>query len=524
MSSEEPKEVSDRYCDIPTMPVDSFLYLKSCNHIDSVLASKAREAVFIAYRQAVMLSQFVPSDRIYKSKKDGSIVSSGKLAGLKAESLKCTDCSLNNFDQNFICLQCPSVGCYSGNNHAYAHFKSNKHSFGVDSSNGLLYCFICGNYVNNHQFNDMRMEVLSDKHFKSAALPQGENEMKLNYDNPSRTAVSGLRGFINLGSTCFMSCILQTFIHNPLMKHHFFNNDYHFFNCESNYCYNYGGSIDKDNACITCSIDNIYKNFYTSNSTDGFAMTNLLMTAWYKKKSLAGFEEQDAHEFLQFLLNEFHMDHEKVTKKLQENGYLEHSTECNCITHSAFSGTLESSIKCLSCQENTNTVDPMLDLSLEITKKPSKPMNLYDCLDLFTKEENLDVNYRCQHCGESTRALKTLRIKKVPPVLTIQLKRFEHHIGSDTSTKIEVPVLIPLFLNIHKYTAESTQNPGTIQVLELFALVCHVGSVNTGHYRVIVKNSDNQWLNFDDSVVSLVSEEDVSKTNAYLLFYIAHDL
>ena len=31
----------------------------------------------------------------------------------------------------------------------------------------------------------------------------------------------GLRGLINLGNTCFMSCIVQTLIHTPLLRDYF---------------------------------------------------------------------------------------------------------------------------------------------------------------------------------------------------------------------------------------------------------------------------------------------------------------
>lgn len=545
-----------------TPPPDNFGYIKSCTHIKSVLESKARENVLITYKQAVSISTAVSENdgnKIYTQKKDGSIVSKKKLVDLKLKSLKCSDCSLNNFHQNFICLQCPHVGCYSNLNHAYTHYKSHQHLFAIDSSNGLLYCFQCGDYVNNPSLEKIRSDITNNKADDNENNEEEEEDEDDEYDeyenkqlqeridshyiNPSSNAVNGLKGFINLGSTCFMSCILQSFIHNPIMKYQFFNNDVHYFNCNINFDYLIDGeSIDEENACITCSIDKIFQDFYTSNNHEGFGMTNLLMTAWYKKKSLAGFQEQDAHEFWQFLLNEFHLDYERIQKNLTGQDYNNNNNNfnhkkhkqdiCQCITHTIFSGELQSSIKCLNCDSLTTTIDPLIDLSLEINRIKSKsnnePISLYDCLDLFTKDEKLDVMYTCQYCNSKSKAIKSLKIKKLPPVLSIQLKRFEHNLFNDTSSKIQLPVKTPLYLDFTKYTSDCEYNESnepilnTNKIYELFTVVSHIGSVNTGHYIVMVKNGSGQWFKFDDSVISMVSQEEVINTNAYLLFYITH--
>ena len=512
-----PSSQTDSQVQEQTPPPDNFSSMKPCSHIKSVLESKAKENVFITYRQAVYISQSISKDNIYTQKKDGAVVSNNKLVELKSKSLRCTECSLNNFHHNFICLQCPHVGCCSHHNHAHVHYKMNQHLFAIDSHNGLLYCFLCGDYINDPELEKIRIGMLTGS---SSTLLDEEN-IDDNYNDPTGKAVSGLKGFINLGSTCFMSCILQTLIHNPIIKYQFFNNDLHYFNCEHNYDYSTNGVITEQNACITCSIDNIFKNFFTSDDTEGFGMTNLLMTSWFKKKSLAGSQEQDAHEFWQFLLNEFHQDYLRVSNKKFDHDH------CKCITHTTFSGQLESSIICAECNSTTRTTDPMIDLSLEIDhmKRSDHFLNLYDCLDLFTKEEKLDVMYKCQHCDNRSRAKKSLRIKKIPPVLSIQLKRFKHNLHNDTFSKIEIPIDIPLFLNITKYTSASmSPELDGDKIFELFALVCHIGSVNTGHYIVIIKNGNGQWLKFDDSVISLISQEEVVKANAYLLFYITHKI
>lgn len=500
-----------------TPPPDNYGDIKPCSHIKSVLESKVKDNVFITYKQAVYISQSISGNNIYTQKKDGSVVPTNKLVELKSKSLRCTECSLNNFHHNFICLQCPHVGCGTHHNHAYVHYKMNQHLFAIDSHNGLLYCFLCGDYINDPELDKIRVAMLND----SKSFTSNEQGFEANYSHPSNKAVSGLKGFVNLGSTCFMSCILQTLIHNPIIKYQFFNNDEHYFNCEHNDDYTSNGTISESNACITCSIDNIFKNFFTSDEIEGFGMTNLLTTAWFKKKSLAGSQEQDAHEFWQFLLNEFHQDYIRVSKGKSDHDH------CKCITHTTFSGQLESSIICAECDSVTKTTDPMIDVSLQIDhmKNTGHTINLYDCLDLFTKEEKLDVMYKCRHCGNKSKASKSLKIKKIPPVLSIQLKRFKHNLHNDTFSKIETPVEIPLFLNITKYSSVSTSpDLDGNKVFELYALVCHIGSVNTGHYIVIVKNGNGQWFKFDDSVISLIPQEEVSKANAYLLFYITHKI
>lgn len=499
-----------------------------CKHIRSVLESKARDTVFLTYKQAVKIAQMRMNENvinIYKS--DGTVIPNSKLVELKANALKCTDCSMCNMNTCMICLQCPHVGCLSlthGDNHGKLHFQKSNHLFAIDSSNGLLFCFQCGEYVNHSELETIRRSEQYRLEGKTVKKEDEEDHLDSHYQLPSAVAVNGLRGFINLGSTCFMSAILQILIHNPIIKYQFFNSDQHFLNCESNLLYSEGiGRLNESNSCITCSIDHIFKEFYTSTEHGGFGMTNLLATAWYKKKSLAGFQEQDAHEFWQFLLNEFHSDYERIT------GGAHSADDCKCVTHTTFHGELQSSIRCTSCDSITTTIDPMIDVSLEIkqSKNSQEKITLYDCLDLFTKEERLDTMYSCKHCGEKTNAYKSLKVSRTPPVFSIQLKRFEHLLHNDTSNKLDIPVKVPLFLNLTRYIVgnpddDAGQEIGGNYVYELFALVTHIGSVNTGHYIVIIKQGDGQWLKFDDSVISLISQEEVDNTPAYLLYYITH--
>ncbi|KAI5953780.1 hypothetical protein KGF57_003989 [Candida theae] len=499
---------------LPHFQPDSFKSIKSCIHLDQVLDSRAKDTVFDTYRQAVMISQPIGNGVVYRSKKDGKVIDQDEIRARQLSSLRCSECEVSDFQQVMICLQCPHVGCKE---HSQLHYKGTQHMFAIDSNLGLLYCFKCNEYINHPKLEKLRLEAAG---FADDDIDNQE-QITANYHNPNRLAVQGLKGFINLGATCFMSSILQSLVHNPIIKSQFFNNDLHYFNCTYLHDQEVNEAIGDQNACITCSVDLIFKELFTSKTSEGFGITNLLTTAWYKQKSLAGFQEQDAHEFWQFLLNEFHQDHMRI--QTQMDGAAKEEA-CSCITHSTFSFQLQSCVKCKSCDAITETVDPMIDLSLEINHlKKQKNVDLYDCLDLFTSEEKLDAAISCKHCSTRSQATKTLKLKSIPPVLSIQLKRFDHNILNDTSSKIETPVKVPLYVNIAPYCVDHGQANNDI-VYELFSAICHIGSVNTGHYVVFTKNAQGQWLKFDDSVISGVDQEDVVNSNAYLLYYIIHSI
>ena len=160
----------------------------------------------------------------------------------------------------------------------------------------------------------------------------------------------------------------------------------------------------------------------------------------------------------------------------------------------------------------------MLDVSLEIQNKQGSERtslkDLHSCFRKYTRKEELDVLYECDSCKRKTRVTKRLRLNKLPPVLSIQLKRFEH-IG--VSSKLEYHIDIPTVLDVKEYVSET--NSGPIPNYELFGVICHLGNVNTGHYLAYVKNINGAWFKFDDATITRVTETEVKKVNGYMLVY-----
>jgi len=95
-----------------------------------------------------------------------------------------------------------------------------------------------------------------------------------------------------------------------------------------------------------------------SYDTTPFGPVTFLATTWRASSELSGYAQQDAHEFFISTLNQIH-----ITSRGSTN------VSCNCVIHSTFAGQLQSDVKCERCGNVTSTVDPMLDISLELKGK-----------------------------------------------------------------------------------------------------------------------------------------------------------
>ena len=148
----------------------------------------------------------------------------------------------------------------------------------------------------------------------------------------------------------------------------------------------------------------------------------LLLTILFQ--TLAGYQQQDAHEYYQFLVDKLHSS---------ADGHVDgNDRPCNCFFHKAFYGKLRSSVTCGHCGNITRTEEPMVDLSLDVQAKkrsmkgssPTTSSTLTGCLKSFTSPEKLMAGvYKCSGCGSTQyKATKQLRIKKLPAILCMQIK------------------------------------------------------------------------------------------------------
>lgn len=171
------------------------------------------------------------------------------------------------------------------------------------------------------------------------------------------------------------------------------------------------------------------------------------------------------------------------------------------------SAVLSNKIQDISCFEDL-FFHPSCNL-----KSNSKPLSssLSDCFRLFSEKEQLSPpnSVYCSTCKVKTRGHKRLEIVKLPQILIIHLKRFKQ--TGKKYKKNTIPIHYPIEnLDLSQYS----RVPG---LYNLFGIVQHAGSLNSGHYTATCKGFDSTWRHFDDSSISI--PKTLFSPSAYILFY-----
>ncbi|KAF8492819.1 hypothetical protein F5888DRAFT_1795534 [Russula emetica] len=241
-----------------------------------------------------------------------------------------------------------------------------------------------------------------------------------------------------------------------------------------------------------------------------------------------GVMHQDAHEFLNYLLNkiveeikyDMHHQHQDKDKETPSSNASREDL------HRLFEGTLTSETRCLTCETVSSRDESFLDLSIDIEQNSS----VTACLRQFSASEMLCQRdkFFCDSCCGLQEAEKRMKIKKLPNVLALHLKRFKYQEDLKKFVKLTYRVAFPFELRLFN-TVDDVEDPD--RLYELFGIVVHIGSgPHHGHYVAIVKGP-HSWLIFDDDKIEAIKESeipryfgDATSGSAYVLYYQAVDL
>nr|XP_006117683.1 ubiquitin carboxyl-terminal hydrolase 4 isoform X2 [Pelodiscus sinensis] len=157
------------------------------------------------------------------------------------------------------------------------------------------------------------------------------------------------------------------------------------------------------------------------------------------------------------------------------------------------------------------------DVSVLHSQKKKTPVALKDCIELFTTMETLGEHdpWYCPNCKKHQQATKKFDLWSLPRILVVHLKRFSYnrYWRDKLDTVVEFPIRD---LSMSPFVCDPTADP---YVYDLIAVSNHYGAMGVGHYTAYAKNDVNgRWYYFDDSSVSLASEDQIVTKAAYVLF------
>ncbi|KAF3705843.1 Ubiquitin carboxyl-terminal hydrolase 2 [Channa argus] len=331
----------------------------------------------------------------------------------------------------------------------------------------------------------------------------------------------GLVGLRNLGNTCFMNSILQCLSNTPELR------DY----CLRNVHRTELNDNCRTDAALMEEFARLTQSLWTS-VNEAISPSDFRSQIQRYAPKFVGCNQQDAQEFLRFLLDGLHNEVNRVTVrpkisaedfdhlsddekgKHMWNMYLERE---DSKVVDLFVGQLKSSLTCTVCGFRSTVFDPFWDLSVPIVQKNLGEVTLKDCLRLFTKEDVLDGEERptCNKCKARRKCTKKFSIQKFPRILVLHLKRFSD--SNIRASKLSTYVNFPLKdLDLREFASESSERA----VYNLYAVSNHSGNALGGHYTAYCRNQTlGEWYSYNDSRVNPMSSSQVRSSNAYVLFY-----
>ncbi|XP_026874273.2 probable ubiquitin carboxyl-terminal hydrolase FAF-X isoform X1 [Electrophorus electricus] len=191
---------------------------------------------------------------------------------------------------------------------------------------------------------------------------------------------------------------------------------------------------------------------------------------------------------------------------------------------------------CQGCPHRYECEESFTALNVDIRNH----QNLLDSLEQYVKGDLLEgANaYHCEKCNKKVDTVKRLLIKKLPPVLAIQLKRFDYDWERECAIKFNDYFEFPRELDMEPYTVAGVAKlegdqvspesqvihqtppleaePGSSSRYRLMGVLVHSGQASGGHYySYIVQRhgtaTDGQrdrWYKFDDGDVTECKMDD----------------
>ncbi|XP_007022188.2 PREDICTED: ubiquitin carboxyl-terminal hydrolase 25 [Theobroma cacao] len=313
-------------------------------------------------------------------------------------------------------------------------------------------------------------------------------------------------GLRNLGNSCYLNSVLQCLTYTPPLANFCLRSQHSSF-CDAS-------ASKKPRDCPFCILEDWITRSLTLDLTLDAPSKIQSCIKIFAENFRCG-RQEDAHEFLRYVIDACHNTCLRL-KKLRRKGRDEEgggeAMNGNTVVKQIFGGALQSQVKCLGCGGESNKIDEIMDISLDVLNSAS----LKEAMHKFFQPEILDGNnkYKCDNCKKLVAARKQLSIRQAPNILVIQLKRFEGILGGkiDRLISFEEVLVLSSFMCKASQDAQPEYN--------LFGTIVHSGySPESGHYYAYIKDAMGKWYCCNDAFVSLSTLQNVLSEKVYILFF-----
>lgn len=263
-------------------------------------------------------------------------------------------------------------------------------------------------------------------------------------------------------------------------------------------------------------------------------------------------QQEDAEEFLSFILNSMHEEMVKIIKhyekntnikpeeEIKENGDVSDGEEEWQVIGSKHKGMVTSKVAehktpisdllggqiksflTTSGHKTSASIQPFFTLQLDIQSE--NVTSVSEALKEMTVKEPIQ-GYTCAKTKQEVEAFSHVALQKLPPILILHLKRFVYNKNGGCKKvmkKTDYPLILDISKDIFSSDVKKSQR---LKQYKLFAVMYHDGEEAVkGHYISDVYNHGSQtWIRCDDRSVTAVTEDQVLSYSPprvpYLLFY-----
>ncbi|OLL21788.1 Ubiquitin carboxyl-terminal hydrolase 21 [Neolecta irregularis DAH-3] len=282
------------------------------------------------------------------------------------------------------------------------------------------------------------------------------------YSSKHETGHVGLR---NQGATCYMNSILQSLYYTNMFRKAVFQIP-----------------TDKDEPTnsIALALQRVF--YLLQSSSESVGTTEL--TRSFGWDSLDSFMQHDVQEF---------------NRVLQDNleGKMKNTVAENALAK-LFVGKMKSFIKCVNVDFESSRAEDFWGMK-----------DLLESFRDYIQVETLDGDNKYFAEGFGLQdAKKGVIFLDLPPVLHLQLKRFEYDMIKDTMIKINDRHEFPAEIDLDAFVRPETEQDFP------FKYKLYGGDLHGGHYYALVKpDKDGQWFKYDDDRVTRATMAEVFDDN-----------